>query len=114
VLFSFYVHICDIHLLHRFGVIWEYTKLKHINTPQEYEKVLRDAFPNSNVDVKDIFCVPDYKRFFRPVIDKKLAHYTKLEETKLQWHFEKTADPNFPCGVSYDSVAPELPFDSLS
>ena len=93
-------------MIFRFGVIWDYTKMKHINTPQEYEKVLREAFRNKNVDVFDIFSVPDYKSFLRPMIDKKLKYYSKLEETKLQWHFEKTTEPEFPCGVSYDIIAP--------
>jgi len=101
---AIFYSIVDIRLLCRFGVIWDYTKMKNINSPQEYKKVLYEAFPGSNVDVIDVFSVPDYKTFLRPMIDKKLSNYAKLEETKLQWHFQKTTDSNFPLGVCSDSI----------
>jgi len=74
-------------------------KEKHINTPQDYKDMLEKAFPGGGAEVKDIFSVPDYKSFLLPMIDKFLAYYSKLEDTKLQWSFQKTRDPSFPLGV---------------
>lgn len=86
----------------RFGTIWDHVRLLTINTPNSYKDQLRASFPQSDDDhcaVIDIFWVPDYKAFFQPFIDCNLSHYSKLEDTKLQWHFEKTEDLQFPLGV---------------
>ena len=86
----------------RFGTIWDHVRLLTINTPNDYKEQLRASFPQSDDDhcnVVDIFWVPDYKSFFRPSIDPKLKYYSKLDETKLQWRFEKTNEPRFPLGV---------------
>jgi len=82
-----------------FGTIWEYVKGKSVSTPQEYKSVLESAFKNEKLKVYDIFSVPDYKSFFGQYIDPNLGHWTKLDEAKLQWRFQKTEDPGFPLKV---------------
>jgi len=83
----------------RFGTIWDHVRLMSISSPQDYETRLRNAFPYSNRNVVDIYWVPNYKAFFKPAIDKKLKYYSKLEDTKLQWRFQKTDNSTFPLGV---------------
>lgn len=57
---------------------------------------MHEAFPGSDVVVIDADFVSDNKTFMQLMIDKFLI--TKLEETKLQWHFQKTMGSNFPVG----------------
>lgn len=47
----------------------------------------------------DIFSVPDYKTFFLQYIDKNLSGYSKLDEAKLQFRFEKSTSDLYPLGV---------------
>lgn len=62
-----------------------------ILTPQQYEKMARDALAKSDsvfVDVIDIYVTPDYISLMWDSIDHDLKHCWKREETQLQWTFE--------------------------
>ena len=52
----------------KFGVLWVHFRLKPVLSPQQYEKEIKAAFNEGTnkleVNVVDIFCVPDYKSFF--------------------------------------------------
>ena len=62
-----------------FALIWQLMKTMQVNTPQLYAKVVRSACKNKapEVEVYDIWAVPDYKSFIEPFIDKKLGRYAK-------------------------------------
>ena len=85
-----------------FGKIWKYIEGKAILTPQVYERALRLALRKRNIDVeiKDIFCVPDYQKYMKAYVDPKLSRCDKLQWTELQWTFEAVEQSEiYPTGV---------------
>ena len=59
----------------RFGKIWTAIRSQSILTPQEYKSALLNVFKDSRlqVEVIDVFSVPDYKSFFNNCIDQTLG-----------------------------------------
>lgn len=56
--------------------------------------------PNSNVDVADVFLVPNYSKMLKNCGDKKFSDYAKSEHTQLQFTFESVpVSVHFPTGV---------------
>ena len=60
-----------------FGKLWKYIGDKCVMTPQAYKRALEFALLNRNVQVQveDIFCVPNYKEYMKSYIDTLLARY---------------------------------------
>ena len=73
-----------------FGKIWTYLDGKSLFAPQKYERALRAALAQRNVDVRvvDVFCVPEYNEYMKPYVDKKFERSDKEDWTELQWIFE--------------------------
>ena len=47
-----------------------------------------------------VVCIPDYKQFYDPYLDGKLADYARLEHTQHQWKFEAVEISQwFPLGA---------------
>jgi hypothetical protein len=63
-----------------FGKLWKYIGDKCVMTPQAYKRALEFALLNRNVQVQveDIFCVPNYKEYMKSYIDTALARYMVL------------------------------------
>ena len=73
-----------------FALIWQLMKTMQVNTPQLYAKVVRSACKNKapEVEVYDIWAVPDYKSFIEPFIDKKLGRYAKGNCLSSNFYFQ--------------------------
>ena len=73
-----------------FGKIWKFIDGEAVFTPQGYERALRFAMKQRDVDIHidDILCVPDYTTYMEPFIDSKLNRCDKQDWTELQWTFE--------------------------
>lgn len=73
--------------------------------PVEYKEIVEASFgpdsgSNMRLRVEDIWVVPDFTSFFRPVIDKGLSTLHKEEWTQHQWRFEAvTISDYFPTGA---------------
>ena len=98
----------------KFGVIWTRFRNCHVRTPQEAERLFRQAFKSHDkgeklfFDIKDVFVVPDYWYYLKPFIKPKFGKSFKEEWTQLQWTFEAIEpSPQFPLGVkvTYQSYA---------
>jgi hypothetical protein len=57
----------------QFGVIWLATRRKHILTPSEYKRIIEQCLQKSNVEVIDVFAVPDYAEALRDCLDDKFG-----------------------------------------
>jgi len=74
-------------------------------SPQAYERALKSIFSKGKqlaFKVKDVFVVPNYKKFLRDHIDLRFQGWTRGESTQLQWKFEKAPEEHrsfFPLGV---------------
>lgn len=89
-----------------FALLWEWFKGKNILTPQQYKDELEEFFKESpsvhfrNLEVEDVFIVPDYIKFLQSHIDHKLAKLHTLLHTQHQWLFEAVKKTEyFPFGV---------------
>ena len=73
-----------------FGKIWKHLQGRAIFTPQGYTRVLREALSKRNIDVNvvDILCIPDYRKFMMAYIDKGLTRCDKEDWAELQWLFK--------------------------
>ena len=80
-------------------IINTYTTYRHIHTPFDYQKMLREAFLGKDCEVEFISCVPDYMSFLNDDIDPWFANFAKEGNTKLQFHFKKIPDKRYPNGV---------------
>lgn len=62
-----------------FALIWQYMKNKKALTPQIYAAMVAMACRKKapKVDVKDIWAVPDYQKYFEGSINSKLGRYAK-------------------------------------
>jgi len=84
----------------KFGKLWTYLRSKSALTPQIYSRHLWDIYGNGPFFVRDIWVVPDYKKFLHPCIDTKFSNYAKEEMTQLCWRFEEVPVSNYyPMGV---------------
>jgi len=86
-----------------FGIIYNSFKNEPAETLLAYKTVIENAFDKIGFKslVEDVYCVPDYKGFLKPVIDTEFSNYTKEEETQLQWKYEAVERDItfFPLGV---------------
>jgi hypothetical protein len=85
-----------------FGTIYNSFKYSPAETLSRYKKVIIDAFRKIgfNPKVEDVYCIPDYKDFIEPCVDKDLSNMHRLEQTQLQFRFEAVKpDVYFPHGV---------------
>jgi len=85
-----------------FGVIWTRFWNKFISSPQAAKALFKAAFYRRNakfpVDVKDVFCVPDYEKYLHSHI--RASRFSSEELTQHQWTFEAiTQSEEFPSGV---------------
>lgn len=87
-------------------------------SPQCFERLLWVACSKreKHVAVKDLWVVPDYKKYFSNHINKKLKRYAKGQWTQLQIIFEAVdeirvddQEPRYPLGVkvSYRAFSAE-------
>jgi hypothetical protein len=119
----------------RFGKLWEYFRLIHVDTPDDFKRGIQDAFtPNTNryeeaktliqgrlelagnlVKIVEVFAVPDYRKYFDDLklqfgIEITAQRAFKEQWTQLQWKFKKTdTSLDCPTGVKvfYRSYAQE-------
>jgi len=90
-----------------FGVIWQHNKMFNILTPQKQAFLTRKAFAHRiakgfEVEVEDVFAVPDYRKYITPNSWLKRVFKTTKDEpyTQLQFTVEKVpVSEHFPLGV---------------
>ena len=60
-----------------FGKIWKFIDGQAVLTPPAYERALKFAMAQREVDIciEDVLCVPDYKSYMEPYIDKDLTRH---------------------------------------
>lgn len=73
-------------------------------SPQAYQRALEAIFSRGKLalKVKDVFVVPNYKKFLGGCIDPRFQGWTKGDSTQLQWKFEKAPEAHqsfFPLRV---------------
>ena len=90
-----------LHVCLRFGILWLFLRTKEVLSPQAYAACIKEAYSDKyNVEVKDIWVIPDYDALVEPYMDEKFGRYCKEEWTQLQWKFEAVAvSVYFPLGV---------------
>jgi hypothetical protein len=85
-----------------FGRLWKAVRNAHVNTPQEYERMIVKSLSvhdNYDAEVCDFFTIPDYKAMLDPAMDHKFGCYCKEDQTQLQFIFEAvTPSEDFPLG----------------
>jgi hypothetical protein len=95
-----------------FGVLWKANRLNSCETLDKYVHLAQRAFnsgtfqkstsestPSTNVQVRDVYIIPDYDSFISPSIDKDLSNMHKSLTTQHQWRFQSVAkDVFFPFG----------------
>jgi hypothetical protein len=90
----------------KFGVIWLYTRGKHILTPQAYKRAIEDALRKDvggGAKVIDLFVIPDYVDYLDGMRDKYFGLSEKLQHTQHVWRFQKVEKSNeFPLGCRTD------------
>lgn len=71
--------------------------------------MLKEAFLEKDCEVQFISCVPDYCSFLNDYIDAWFANFAKEDNTKLQFHFQKTSDERYPnsVGMTYRAFCQE-------
>lgn len=83
-----------------FGVIWQWFKANIVHTPSQFKKELKKAFKENesihlqNLEVEDIFVVPDYQKFIEP----SLIYFERMHTvayTMHQWRFEAVPVSSF-------------------
>lgn len=57
-----------------FGKLWSFLEDKTVYTPQGYERAIKVALEQRNIDVSvvDVMCVPDYKLYMKGYVDPNL------------------------------------------
>jgi hypothetical protein len=89
--------------LAQFGKIWKAVRNEQLLTPQAYERELRKLYAKQNFDIVDVFCIPDYSKFFSGCLDPRFQGWAREERTQLQWRFDKPPCPKdvpfFPFGA---------------
>lgn len=93
-----------------FAKIWKKLRQMHVITPQQYSTLAKAALYKDGrpVDVKDVFCVPDFESLVvQDCADSTLGRWKLSQWAQLQWTVESVAvSAEFPLGVrtSYRSV----------
>lgn len=85
-----------------FSVVAVHFTDRTVNTVDEYTEELIKAFMKKSIEVnvKDVYVVPDYRRFYTGCIDTKLSKLHKTDNTQLRWRFEAVPVNNdFPLGA---------------
>lgn len=85
-----------------FAIIWKSFRSKSCETLGRYRCGLEKAFKDSclNVQLKDVYVIPDYKLLLEEAIDSKLGRLHKDDLTQHQWRFEAVHESiYFPLGV---------------
>ena len=68
-------------------------------SPQEYTVAIKRAYHKYQVEVIDIWVVPDYDLLLQPYTDKDFGQYCKKKWTQLMWKFEAVqVSEHFPLG----------------
>jgi hypothetical protein len=85
-------------------------------SPYAYHRALNKIFSEDKIafEVKNVFVVPNYKKFLLSHIDNRFKGWTRGDITQLQWKFEKVGiDESFPLGVrvQYRSFCSEEVFE---
>lgn len=93
----------------RFAKIWTRVRNAYVLTMSQYKSNIEAALGAEDLPCKvvDLFVIPDYDTFIRPVIDPNFGRYAKRRGEKdwsvLQFSFESVTDdkalPFFPLGV---------------
>jgi hypothetical protein len=76
----------------KFGVIWVFTRDKHILTPSRYKAAIQQALcrdVGGGVVVHDLFVIPDYVKYMEGCRDVHFGLADKLEYTQHVWRFQK-------------------------
>ena len=88
-----------------FGVIAHYfLTFETIHTFEQFREGLRKAFRHDKALLCHVYdwlvCIPDYKKFYDPVLDQHLADFAKLIDTMHVWRFDAVQPSQwFPMGV---------------
>jgi hypothetical protein len=84
-----------------FALIWKRLRDEHIYTPSEFAKMVCECLKKKvNVNVVDVFAVPDYVALFRGCVDEAVARFAKEEWAQLQFTFERVPlSDDHPLGV---------------
>ncbi len=70
-----------------------------MSTPQDYEAAIKESF-KQQVEVEDIFVIPDYTAALKSCGDSDFGCYAKKEQTQLQFTFCAVDICNdYPTGV---------------
>jgi hypothetical protein len=107
----------------KFGVIWLFTREKHILTPQAYKTSIQQALknePGGGVQVIDVHVIVDWSRFLMGCKDAHFGLSEKVEYTQHLWRYQKVPKSDqFPMGCrtdyraySADHVAAVVPADN--
>ena len=68
-------------------------------SPQEYTVAIKQAYHKYQVEVIDIWVIPDYDLLLQPYMDKDFGQYCKTKWTQLMWKFEAVqVSEHFPLG----------------
>ena len=82
-----------------FGTIASWFDRSFTQTPDAYKMAILAAFDGSksklNINVVDVFVVPDYQAFFEPFIDPLFSRTHKMEWTQHQYRFQAVVISNF-------------------
>jgi hypothetical protein len=106
-----------------FGVIWKSNRLNSCETLDKFVHQVQQAFKSrtfnqsgsqedgNNVEVRDVYVIPDYSSFISPVIDDHFKNMHKTLNTQHQWRFQSVAkDPlyfPFGCKTEFRAYASE-------
>jgi hypothetical protein len=86
-----------------FAKIWKKLRRMHVITPQQYEKLAKSALYKDGrpVDVKDVFCVPDFQSFIaNDCGDSEFGRWKMTKWAQLQFTVEWVGEcGEFPLGV---------------
>jgi hypothetical protein len=67
-----------------FGMIWKGLRKEHIHTAAKYKDLVSRVLSGSfDVEIQDVFIVPDYEAVLGPIIDSNFGRYCK--GFKLFW-----------------------------
>jgi hypothetical protein len=75
----------------KFGVIWLFTRKKHILSPGEYKRMVQRALKNDlgGCRVEDVLVLPDYVKYLGECRDKSFGLSDKMEYAQHVWRFQK-------------------------
>jgi hypothetical protein len=84
-----------------FALIWKRLRDEHIYTPSEFADLVCEVLKKkTNVNVVDIYAVPDYVALFKDCIDSGVGRFAKEEWAQLQFIFEAVdISDEYPIGV---------------